>query len=200
MSSKKRPIFIFDLDGTITKKEILPELAKKINKYYLIKKMTNDAICGKTSFSNNFLERVKILNKLNIETVDSIVKKIELDVNFLKFIKKNKSDCIIVTQNLDIWIESIKKKINCPIYASTAIIRNEKIHVKKILKKEEIVKKIKNRFIVVIGDGMNDYGMLKEADMGILFGNTDVNYKKIIRVINYHSESSKTICQMIQQL
>jgi HAD superfamily phosphoserine phosphatase-like hydrolase len=200
MHNKKNPIFIFDLDGTITKKEILPELAKKISKYRIVKKMTNDAISGKTSFNVNFLERVKILNQLDDNVVDNVVDQIELDTNFLKFIKKNNSKCIIVTQNLDKWIRCIQKKINCPIYSSTAITKNGKVYVKKILKKEEVLKKFENKFTVAIGDGMNDYNMLKRADLGILFGKTDVNYKKMINVIDYYSENSKTICQMIQQL
>ena len=63
-----------------------------------------------------------------------------------------------------------------------------------------MLKKFENKFTVAIGDGMNDYNMLKRADLGILFGKTDVNYKKMINVIDYYSENSKTICQMIQQL
>ena len=137
MHNKKNPIFIFDLDGTITKKEILPELAKKISKYRIVKKMTNDAISGKTSFNVNFLERVKILNQLDDNVVDNVVDQIELDTNFLKFIKKNNSKCIIVTQNLDKWIRCIQKKINCPIYSSTAITKNGKVYVKKFSKKKK---------------------------------------------------------------
>jgi len=53
-------IFLFDLDATITKEEILPVISKKIGKFNEIKKITETTMRGEIPFKESFLKRVNI--------------------------------------------------------------------------------------------------------------------------------------------
>ncbi len=53
--------FVFDLDSTLTKQEILPEISKCINKYELMQNLTNETMLGNLSFEESFKKRVDLL-------------------------------------------------------------------------------------------------------------------------------------------
>ena len=42
----KKYIFLFDLDSTITKKEVLPIISQKINKLEEMRQLTETTMCG----------------------------------------------------------------------------------------------------------------------------------------------------------
>ena len=48
-------IFLFDLDATITRKEILPELAGKLRKEAEMKELTERTMQGEIPFERSFL-------------------------------------------------------------------------------------------------------------------------------------------------
>ena len=47
-------IFLFDLDSTITKKEILPEIARKIGKEDEMRRLTEETMNGVLPFKQSF--------------------------------------------------------------------------------------------------------------------------------------------------
>ena len=61
-------IFLFDLDSTITKKEILPTISEKINKTNEMRELTEATMQGVIPFKTSFLKRVDILK--NIKRID----------------------------------------------------------------------------------------------------------------------------------
>lgn len=180
-------IFLFDMDSTITKTEVLPEIAKRINKLNEMRLITEATMRGEIPFRNSFLRRVKILSDISVEEVNNIVANISLNTHISNFIQQNRERCYVVTGNLDIWISGLIKKLGMEnhIYCSKADVVNDRISkVVSVVDKELMVKQFVQP-IVAIGDGDNDAGMCKVADIGIGFGGVREIAPALLRSIDY---------------
>ena len=164
--------FIFDLDSTITREEILPKIALEVHKGREMRELTEATMQGEIPFRESFERRVKILSELPINKVQNIVESIKLNEKLVEFIKRNKENCYIVTGNLDQWICKLLRKINMVdhCYCSMADVQDNKLlGIKSIIDKKEVVSKMEGKKIVV-GDGNNDAEMISIADVGVGFG------------------------------
>ena len=200
---KEDTIFLFDLDSTVTAEEILPTIAKKIDKEKEMKELTEKTMMGNINFRESFLSRVDILKDISVIEVAKMISKISVNKKIVEFINKNKSNCYIVTGNLDVWIIELMKKIGMEnnFYCSSAIVENDKIKkVSKIISKEEIVKKFKNKRIVSIGDGSNDRNMLKYSDVAIAFGGVRDVSPVLLEVADYAIYSEEKLCEFLNRL
>ena len=158
------------MDGTITKEETLPKIAKYFDISKEIDTLTKDAISGNISFEDSFIKRVEILKDYPISEVAFLLKSTKLFDELVDFIQLHKHQCAIITGNLDVWIEHLVKKLGCKVYSSKAIVKNDKIiKIKTILNKENIVKRYKalGLNVVVIGDSYNDIDAMKCANISI---------------------------------
>ena len=165
-------IFLFDMDSTITRKEVLPEISQKINKLEEMRKLTEATMRGEIPFRTSFLRRVKILTDISVKEVNDIVADIPLNDAIADFIKKNHERCYVVTGNLDIWISGLMKKLGMEdhTYCSKADVIDDHISkVVSVVDKELTVKQFVQP-MVAIGDGDNDAGMCHMADIGVGFG------------------------------
>lgn len=165
-------IFLFDLDSTITKKEILPTIAARIQKSEEMRELTEATMRGELPFKSSFLARVDILSVLPVSEVRKMVREIPLNEAVADFIRENSERCYVVTGNLDIWIKDLMKDLNLEnhVYCSKADFMNDKItHVVSVIDKELTAKQFVQP-LVVIGDGDNDAGMAKIADISVGFG------------------------------
>lgn len=199
-------IFCFDLDGTISKMEILPIIAKEIDIFEEIEALTEATIKGIIPFNRSFQLRVKLLSEIPIKRVQDLVMDIPLHNEIVNFIKKNSSNSYVITGNLDVWIEElIMKKIGCQYFSSKAIMSNDKIiGISNILNKGMVIKELKklhrNYRIVSIGDGMGDVPMHLEADIGIALGAVHSPIETLINVSNYITYEEKTLCRLLNTL
>ena len=165
-------IFLFDLDSTITKKEILPTIAARIQKSDEMRELTEATMRGELPFKSSFLARVDILSVLPVSEVRKMVREIPLNEAVADFIRENSERCYVVTGNLDIWIKDLMKDLNLEnhVYCSKADFVEDKItHVVSVIDKELTAKQFVQP-LVVIGDGDNDAGMAKIADISVGFG------------------------------
>ncbi len=165
-------IFLFDLDSTITKKEILPEISAKIGKKEEMNKLTEATMRGEIPFKTSFLKRIDILKDVCVSEVNEIVSNIPLNENIADFIIRNRERCYIVTGNLDLWISGLMDKLGISghVYCSKADVEDNHIsRINSILDKELTIKQFVHP-TVVIGDGDNDSGMAKESNIAIGYG------------------------------
>lgn len=195
-------IFLFDLDSTITKKEILPTISKKIGKVEEMRELTEATMRGEIPFKTSFLNRVNILSSVNVSEVSNIVEDIPLNESISNFIMENSDRCYVVTGNLDIWISKLMKKIgmNNHVYCSKAQVVNDKItKVISVIDKELTAKQFVQP-IVMIGDGDNDSGIAKYADIAVGFGGVRNIAPSLLRNIDYAFYDDKKCAEFLKSL
>ena len=166
-------VFLFDLDATVTKEEILPALAAQVGLLEEMREMTEKTMRGEIPFQSSFLARVEMLKTIPVSRVAEIVEKTPLNEELVQFIRTHASRCYIVTGNIDIWIEKLIKRIGLPMshcYCSSASVSEDYIiSVNSVVDKEQIAKQFVVP-VVAVGDGSNDAEMVRLADVGIGYG------------------------------
>ncbi|MBR2391780.1 MAG: HAD-IB family phosphatase [Clostridia bacterium] len=163
--------FLFDLDSTVTREEILPKISIKVNKQDEMRKLTEMTMNGEMPFRESFLNRVKLLSEIPVDYVQNEVANIKLNEKLVEFLKQNRENCYIVTGNLDVWICKLMEKIGMQnnYFCSKAIEKdNRLVDVVRVVDKKEIVSQFQN--IIAVGDGNNDAEMISMAEIGIGFG------------------------------
>ena len=195
-------IFLFDMDSTITGKEVLPEVAKKINRIEEMRRLTEATMMGEIPFRTSFLQRVEILSDIPVQEVNQIVSEIPLNDSIVNFIQKNRDRCYIVTGNLDVWINGLMKKIGMEnhCYCSKADVVDDYISkIVSVADKELIVRQFVQR-IVMIGDGDNDSGMARMSDIAIGFGGVRDIAPSLIRNIDFAFYDDKRCADFLWKL
>ena len=166
-------VFLFDLDATVTKEEILPALAEQVGLLEEMREMTEKTMRGEIPFQSSFLALVEMLKTIRVSRVAEIVEKTPLNEELVQFIRTHASRCYIVTGNIDVWIEKLIKRIGLPMshcYCSSASVSDDYItSVNSVVDKEKIAKQFVVP-VVAVGDGSNDAEMVRLADVGIGYG------------------------------
>ena len=167
-----RYIFLFDLDSTVTKQEILPTISKRLGIYERMSELTESTMRGEIPFKQSFLQRVELLKDVPVSEVNEMDSRIQLNNHLVDFIQKNHDRCHIVTGNLDVWIDGVIRKLGMErnTFCSKAIVKNDYIEdVFNIVDKNAVIGQMVLPF-VAIGDGNNDAEMIEAAEVGIGYG------------------------------
>jgi len=195
-------IFLFDLDSTISKKEILPTISKTIGKEKEMRDLTEATMRGEIPFKSSFLSRVNILRDVDVSRVNEIVSEIPLNEEIANFIRENKDRCYVLTGNLDVWISGLMKKLGLTnhVYCSRAHVINDKIDQVISVVDKELMSKQFVQPMVVIGDGDNDSGMAMNADISIGFGGVREIAPALFRNIDYAFYDEKRCADFLRSL
>lgn len=167
-----RYIFLFDLDSTITRQEILPTIAKKAGVYEQMCALTESSMRGEVPFKQSFLQRVELLKGIPVSEVQDIVANIELNEKLVEFIHTYQNRSYIVTGNLDVWIEGLMAKLGMEknVFCSKAVQSGNYVQdVFNIVDKDAVIRQMILPFVAV-GDGNNDAEMIEAAEIGIGYG------------------------------
>lgn len=165
-------IFLFDLDSTVTRQEILPTIAREIGIYEKMCSLTERTMRGEIPFKQSFMQRVGLLSDIPVSEIKRMTAEIELNDRLVDFIRANRERCYIVTGNLDIWIEDLMKKIGIEknVFCSKALVKDDRIQdVLSIVDKNAVIGQLVLPFVAV-GDGNNDAEMIEGAEIGIGYG------------------------------
>ncbi|MBR2578230.1 MAG: HAD-IB family phosphatase [Erysipelotrichaceae bacterium] len=166
-------VFLFDLDSTVTSKEILPYLAESIGIGRELSEMTEKTMRGEIPFRESFTERVKLLSVIPVSEADRLISGIPLNEKLAGFIRDQSDRCFIITGNLDKWIYSLIERIGLPwdhCFCSEAETEGDRLTgIRQILDKVAVTTTFES-YRVAVGDGDNDIGMIKTAETGIAFG------------------------------
>lgn len=195
-------IFLFDLDSTISKKEILPTISQMIGKEKEMRDLTEATMRGDIPFKSSFLNRVKILSEVDVSMVNSIISEIPINDAIASFIIENKDRCYVLTGNLDVWISGLMTKLGMKdhVYCSKAHVVEDRIdQVISVVDKELMTKQFVQP-MVVIGDGDNDSGMAKHADIAIGFGGVRNIAPSLLRNIDFAFYDDKKCADFLRKL
>ncbi len=166
------PLFVFDLDSTITKCELLPLIAEYVGLGREMAGLTEEAMQGKAPFEQDFCNRVELLKGVPVSQASSIAARMPMHRKIVEFILENPQRCMILTGNLDVWIDPVIEKLGMTgrCLCSKAVVSEDRlIGIASVLDKASVCKKLPHPFVAV-GDGSNDIGMLEAAEIGIAFG------------------------------
>ncbi len=172
MANASRYVFLFDLDSTITRHEILPMIAKEFGVYEQMRALTDRTLRGELPFKQSFLQRVELLKGIPVRKVREFTGKMELNGHLVEFIKRYQSRCYIVTGNLDVWVEDLLKRLGMEksSFCSKAFVEKDHIQaVSSVMDKSAVISQMVLPFVAV-GDGNNDAEMIEAAEIGIGYG------------------------------
>ena len=197
-----KPLFVFDLDSTITKCELLPLIARSVGLDGEIEAMTESAMRGNSPFEQNFRNRVGLLQKVPISRVCSIVSRAPLHEEIAGFIRENPQRCIILTGNLDVWItpiiENLGMKGRCQC-SKAKVCEDRLLGVASVLDKGIACKKLPHPF-VAIGDGSNDISMLNAAEIGIAFAGARKPPAELIAAADMLVQDENELIEILKKL
>jgi len=199
----KKTAYCFDLDGTITSQEILPLIARELGLREEIALLTDVTMRGLIPFESSFVLRVKLLASIPIPTVQAIVEGVRLQKRLLTFIHARRSDCYVITGNLDVWVDRLKESLGCRVFSSSADYHGDQLFgVKKILNKASVIEGLRSQYdrIVVVGDGMNDAPMFEKADIKIAYGGVHTPVETLIDLATFVTYDERGLCNILSTL
>lgn len=195
--------FIFDLDGTVTKTELLPLIASNFQIGADIASLTSETVLGNIPFMESFIRRVHFLGKLPVDRINKLVSQVPLFDGVASFINENRHCCVIATGNLDCWIAGLASRLGCVCHSSLARVEHNQVSkLIKIVKKEEVVSQLQasGHKVVFVGDGNNDLEAMRTADISIATGLAHAPAPAILSVADYLVYSEKALCRLLNQL
>lgn len=195
--------FLFDLDGTLTRFETLPLIARHFHIKREIEQLTRDTVMGNVSFEESFRRRVEILGKLPVNQVAEFLSGAELYPLAVKFIREHAENCRIVTGNLSCWTEPLIRKIGCKFHASEALVSNNRIQkIVSVLPKSEIVRQYQRAgyMAVFIGDGNNDVEAMHVSDTAIAAALTHTPSADVLSAADYCVTSDSELYEQLNEL
>jgi len=195
--------FVFDLDGTITKEETLPLIARHFKVEEEIEELTRATVAGEVPFVESFIQRVNILGKLPVSKIKQLLSQVDVYDDLMSFIQSNVDMCSIATGNLNCWIEELVKKIGCECFCSLGETGNDQVvRIVEILKKEDLVQQYKEEGyrVIFVGDGNNDVEAMRLEDVAIASGLTHTPAPAAVAVADYVVFEEKELCMLLKQL
>lgn len=198
-----RTAFCFDLDGTITREELLPRLARELGIYEEIRILTEATLKGDIPFKRSFELRCRLLADIPISRVREIVDSVEMHPAIVSFIRANQTSCFVVTGNLDVWIEPLVAKLGCRAFTSRAEFMGDQLSkVAAVLDKSVAVHMVRKEFnrVVAVGDGMNDASMFEVADIGVAYGGVHDPVPALVDASHFVVTNGRALCRLLSML
>jgi phosphoserine phosphatase len=201
---KTNTAYCFDLDGTVTRLEVLPVIAAELGLAEEIGFLTQMTIRGQIPFEMSFRLRCRLLAEIEVDTVAQIVAQVPLDERIAGFIRDNPKTSYIVTGNLDVWVRVLAAQLGCGIYSSTAATRPDGRlgPLTSVLRKSAAVRDLRSHYdrVVCIGEGFNDLPMFEEADVGVAYGGVHPPAREVVDNSHYVVGNGDTLCRLLNTL
>ncbi|MCI9448246.1 MAG: HAD-IB family phosphatase [Lachnospiraceae bacterium] len=197
-----RYIFLFDMDSTVTRQEILPTISKKLGMFERMSSLTESTMRGEIPFKQSFLQRVELLKDIPVDEVSGLIEKIELNEQLVDFIQRYRNRCYIVTGNLDVWINKLVKKIGMEgnVFCSKALVQENYIQdVFSIVDKNAVISQMVLPFVAV-GDGNNDAEMIEAAEIGIGYGGVRNIAPAVLSCASHAVYQEKRLVEFLERL
>jgi len=199
------PFYCFDFDGTVSSSEALPRLAKVAGIEEEMALLTDITMKGLIPFPQSFRLRVKLLSSIPLALAQEVMDHVPIASCIAEFIHDHRDRCIIVTGNLDVYMEPIMRKIPCRFYTSKANMADgQVVGIDTLLDKGDTLRMLRDREgyhrLVAVGDGANDIPMFEAADIAVsYFGVTPAN-KLLYPFSHYVVFKEESLCQLLKTL
>ena len=194
-------MFLFDLDGTVTREELLPRIAESFGVLDEIKALTQRTIAGDVPFESSLRARVSILGGFPVSSVQDVVAGVELERCILSFMAENPGRCAVVTGNLDAWLAKLERMIPAPVHCTQVVVKGDRVSgFIDIMDKRRVRELYPNHRLCAVGDGHNDLGMFEVSDYAIAFGGVHSPARSLLEAASHVTYSADTLCRFLSQL
>lgn len=182
---RNKRLIVLDMDSTLIQSEVIVEMAKIHGVSDKVHDITERAMNGELDFSGSLIERVKLLEGLEENKLQDILKNIKLTegvTEFIQTVKKIGYKVAIISGGFQYFANSFKEKLGLDYaFANELEISNGKLtgnvtgNIVDANKKAMLVEMLAQQEninleqVVAIGDGANDLPMLAKAGLGIAF-------------------------------
>lgn len=200
LAKKLQSVFLFDLDGTLTRKELLPWIGQLIGISAQLKFMTKKIMQDGGNFKNSFAERVELLSKIPVDDVQLKVKSVPVLEQLINWIKQRNDSCIVITGNLDIWVGPLIEEIGIAYFSSIGSNDSKRTNIDFIIEKNLVMTYLPDIRTIAIGDGSNDVGLLSAASVGILTEIVNRAPFALWEVADFAVREENSLCRMLSRL
>lgn len=197
----RQACFVFDLDSTITQCELLPRIAAHIGIQTQMDILTERAMEGQIPFADDFAARAMRLRDVPISQARRIAAEAPLNTAIVRFLQMHRERCMILSGNLDVWIEDLIAKLGMRgrcLCSRAKVQADHLLGVAQVLDKAAACKALPRPF-VAIGDGSNDAGMFQQADFAIAYGGVRRPPRSLTEVADVVIEDEKSLILLLNR-
>jgi phosphoserine phosphatase len=189
--------FLFDLDGTITREEILPIIAREIGLEREIAELTARTMAGELPFESSLRRRAEILSSVPVSEVRAIVAGVDVDPQIEAFLQENAARCTIVTGNLDVWISDLVARLGVDCRSSVAHVEGDRlVGLQSVMDKATVAQEFDGA-ICAIGDGSNDLGIMAAAELSVAYGGVHAPAAALFDVATHVVYDPQRLCALL---
>lgn len=186
VATRRKALFLADMDSTMIGQECIDELAAYVGLKDLVSAITERAMRGEIAFEPALRERVALLKGVKLSVVDEIIReRITLTPGgreLVRTMRENGAYTALVSGGFTVFTGPISATIGFDEHRSNTLIAEDGILtgtvadpiLGKQAKLDSLVE-LRSRFglgseqTMAVGDGANDLAMLGEAGLGIAF-------------------------------
>lgn len=194
--------YLFDLDGTVTRDELLPLIARSAGLEEEMRILTDLTLSGALDFRQSFKLRVALLSTVPIACVHRALDQVRVDRHIGDFLRRNAAHSYVVTGNLDLWIDPLIERLGVQAFSSSGTHDGSRVTLDHILNKGDAAQSLRSRYdrIIAVGDSFNDIPMFENSDIGIAFAGTHDPVPSLVKISRFVVKDSKALCRTLTTL
>jgi HAD superfamily phosphoserine phosphatase-like hydrolase len=195
------PVLLVDLDGTLTRTELLPAIARQVGIEEEMTRLTAATMAGEIPFDVSFRERVAMLAEVPLEAVQEAILAAPVFEELLALLLEHPERVLVVTGNLDVWVQPFLDRHGLAGMSSRAELTDGRVTgVAQILSKDDALGRFPGRRRIAVGDGANDAAMIRGAEIGIAWCGVHAAAEPVIEVADYAFAREETLCRFLRRL
>jgi phosphoserine phosphatase len=194
------PMLLVDLDGTLTRTELLPTIARSAGIEEEMTRLTDDTLAGRIPFADSFRRRVHMLSDVPLDVVHEAILNAPVYEELMALLLEHPERVLVVTGNLDVWVQPFLDRYGLEGMTSRACTRDGGgVDVASILNKAEAIRRTSGRFRIAIGDAANDASMIRSAEVGIAWCGVHPAADSLMEVAGYAFANEGTLCRFLRR-
>lgn len=194
--------YLFDLDGTVTRDELLPLIARSCGLEDEMRILTDLTLSGALDFRQSFKLRVALLATVPLACVHRALDQVRVDRHIGSFLRNNADRSYVVTGNLDLWIAPLVERLGVRSFSSSGTHDGTRVALDRILNKGDAAQSLRasHERIIAVGDSFNDIPMFENSDIGIAYAGTHDPVPSLVKISRFVIKDSRALCRTLTTL